>query len=70
MIKAFTVKRFINRKTVINYTPQFENNSNFVMQLDVLGDTIDLLQKKYDEISLERINDERLLQHRQSKNRC
>ena len=70
MIKAFTVKRFINRKTVIDYTPQFENNSNFVMQLDVLGDTIDLLQKKYDEISLERINDERLLQHRKSKDRC
>jgi hypothetical protein len=70
MIKAFTVKRFINRKTVIDYTPQFENNSNFVMQLDVLGDTIDLLQKKYDEISLERINDEQLLQHRKSKDRC
>jgi hypothetical protein len=70
MIKAFTVKRFINCKTVITYTPQFENNSNFVMQLDVLGDTIDLLQKKYDEIYLERINDERLLQHRKSKDRC
>tara|TARA_R110000868_G_scaffold399211_2_gene672883 strand:+ start:412 stop:624 length:213 start_codon:yes stop_codon:yes gene_type:complete len=70
MIKAFTVKRFINKETVITYTPQFENNSNFVMQLDVLGDTIDLLQKKYDEIYLERINDERLSQHRKSKDRC
>ena len=51
MIKAFSVRWLESDDTKIKYTEEF-NSCGYVLQLDIIKDTIAMLEERYDAILL------------------